>query len=112
MHARGVPRSIHGAGQRAEGNVFRNESLGSSGRDGIANGLKVRGHLAGEHFDEAGAVHADGLALVGESLLSDEAAELVESPRSGHGVAVIEGNEVETLTKDEDICYAVAASTG
>ena len=30
--------------------------------------LQIGCHLAGEHFDEAGAVHADGLALVGDRL--------------------------------------------
>ena len=73
--------------------------------------MKVRGHLAGEHFDEAGTVHANGLALVGEGLLGDEAAALVEGTRGGHTVSVIEGNEIEALAENENIRYAVSAAS-
>src|SRR6267154_4155371 len=111
LDARRVPRSVHGASQGAEGNSFRDESLGGSGRDSVANVLKVRGHLTGEHFDEAGAVHADGLALIGESLWGDEAATFVEGAFIGHGVAVVEGNEIEALAKYKNVGYAVSAAS-
>src|SRR5882762_6463470 len=99
LNAGRIPRSIHGACQGAKGNSFRAENLGSARRDRVANGLEITSHLAGEHFDEAGTVHANGFALIGESLLRDEAAALVERPCRGHAVTVIEGDEIEALAK-------------
>src|SRR5712675_3243102 len=112
LNARGVPRSIHGASQGAEGNTLRNESLGSARRDCASNGLKVCGHLAGEHFDEARAVHADGLALIGKGLLGDETPALVQGTFGGEGIAVIERNEIKALAENKNAGCAIAAASG
>jgi len=55
----------------AVGNAFRDKRAGFAGSRGVADGLQVARDLAGEHFDVAGAPHAQRGAGIGGGLLRD-----------------------------------------
>ncbi len=79
-----------------------NQLLRVSSRHAVADGLKIRGNLPGEHFNIPGAKHAsggsgvaDGLQRRGRVVLPDGAANRETVPR-------IERREVEPLGKHEE----------
>ncbi len=105
-----IPRAIDAASERAKQHAFAGQCASRPGRDGVSDRLEVAGHLASEHFDEAGAIHSDGFAFVGDGLQRDELAALVSRAFGGERFVVIEAGEIKTLTENEYFRGAVAAA--
>jgi hypothetical protein len=97
--------------QSSEGNSLRRQLLAVSRRGCVTLCLQVRSHLPGQHLNEAGAVHADRLPVVGGVVHRDELSSLIHSTARHNSVAVIEGQMIKALRQDEDFRHTVAAST-
>jgi len=95
-------------GEDAEGNALGDEAAAGPGRRGRRDGLQVGGHLPCDHFEEAGAVHPDGLAVVSGVLHRDELAGFVHRTAQGDAIGMIDGQMVEPLCEHKNFGNAVA----
>jgi hypothetical protein len=66
--------------------------------------------LSCQHFDEAGAIHTDGLALVCDILKRNELAIFSHGAACDDPIGVIEGGEIETLAEDKYFCNAITTA--
>jgi hypothetical protein len=73
--------------------------------------LQVRGHLPGQHLNEARPVHTDGLPVVGGIFQGNELSGFIHGAARGNAVAVIERQTIEALRQDENFRHSVTAST-
>src|SRR5919108_4585314 len=62
---RSVPAAVGVVRENAERDALGDEAAGGTWKRGGGDGLQVGGHLPRHHFEKAGAVHADGLAVIG-----------------------------------------------
>src|SRR5579864_5958194 len=108
LNSRSVPSAVQAARERSKRNTFRDERLARSWHGRIPNRLQIGGHLPRQHLDKARAVHADGLALIGDVLKRDRLPTFIERALGKASVASIEGNEIESLTQHEYFRGAVA----
>src|SRR5207247_9558818 len=107
----GIPHTILSTLKFSELHSLCNQRLGFAEIQGIANCLKLGGHLAGEHFEIAYSEQPGCSAHVSRVLERDKLLFFVDSASGWQAVRRIEGQKIETLCQNEHVRNKFAAST-
>ncbi len=95
LHSGSIPRAVGVVRESSEGNSLGRQLAAVSWRRGVALCLQVRGHLPGQHFDKAGAVHTDRLSIVSGVVHCDEVPRFIHSTAGRNAVVMIERQAIK-----------------
>src|SRR6516162_2816005 len=104
-----IPTIVAVVDKRAERDTLRAQPHATAPRGPVTLGLKIRGYLAGQHFDEARPIHPDRLSFVKSGFRGDEVAKFIHAGRGRNRVCVIEIEKIKALAEHEDFAHPITA---